>query len=348
MFPAARSLCLALVLSVLSCVYAASDNKVANRTIERTIQLRTHSIHPPYIDEDLQNRWWDFGADAYINTNKHIRLTRAVPSEMGWLWSRYPLTSNNFVIEIEFKISGESSHLYGDGMAIWLTADRAEPGPVFGNKDKFEGLGIFIDTYANSRHPFGFPRVVAMLGDGKTAYDHEHDGDANNIGSCSAMLRRTNAVTKIKITYVKDTYIDVKTHFKAWDDWTDCFRIDGISLPESPFIGVSALTGQVFDAHDVISITTHSAILSSQDAPLDKLATGSLFGRRPGKQPSSSSSWLGFFLKLVLFVGVCAGCVYGYRAYARRSRYGGFGGGLGMSMDSLFGDRRSYASRRRF
>ncbi|KAI6111937.1 hypothetical protein EDD16DRAFT_1428915, partial [Pisolithus croceorrhizus] len=48
----------------------------------QTVQLRTHSIHPPYIDEDLQNRWWDFGADAYVNTNKHIRLTRAVPSQM--------------------------------------------------------------------------------------------------------------------------------------------------------------------------------------------------------------------------------------------------------------------------
>jgi hypothetical protein len=50
-------------------------------------------------------------------------------------------------------------------MAIWLTTDRAEPGPVFGSKgssrcdkkreyilmhgtpvDKFKGLGIFLDT----------------------------------------------------------------------------------------------------------------------------------------------------------------------------------------------------------
>jgi hypothetical protein len=84
------------LLGTLPCVYAAADTKVANRTIERvsppvvhrhhshlhgetrrhaffcqispcgpvlmslflgqTVQLRTHSIHPPYIDEDLQNR----------------------------------------------------------------------------------------------------------------------------------------------------------------------------------------------------------------------------------------------------------------------------------------------------
>lgn len=52
-------------------------------------------------------------------------------------------------------------------MAVWLTAERTQPGPVFGNKgpylhkntlaliscllyplsaDVFEGLGLFIDT----------------------------------------------------------------------------------------------------------------------------------------------------------------------------------------------------------
>ena len=51
--------------------------------------------------------------------------------------------------------------------------------------DKFEGLGVFLDTYANSRHPYAFPRVTAMLGDGKTSYDQDHDGEANSIGACS-------------------------------------------------------------------------------------------------------------------------------------------------------------------
>ncbi|KAF9243190.1 concanavalin A-like lectin/glucanase domain-containing protein [Melanogaster broomeanus] len=297
-------LCLALsLIGTLPCVYAAADTKVANRTIERTVQLRTHSIHPPYIDQDLQNRWWDFGGDA-TPTNT-IRLTRSVPSQMGWLWSRLPLTSTNYVIEDRIQ----------DGMAIWLTTDRAEPGPVFGSKDKFEGLGIFLDTYANSRHAYGFPRIVAMLGDGQTPYDQDNDGEGTRL----AMVRRTNVITKLKITYVKDTYLDVKIHYRAWDDWTDCFRIDGISLPASPFLGISALTGQVYDAHDVVSVTTHSAVLSSADAPRDKLSSG-LFGRRP----DGRSSWLSFFVKLFLFVGACAGGAYGYKAYKLRSRYGGF------------------------
>ncbi|KAF9579435.1 hypothetical protein BGW38_004297, partial [Lunasporangiospora selenospora] len=50
--------------------------------------LRTHSIYMPYIDQDLQNRWFDFGGDALINTNKYIRLTADAPSKTGYLWSR--------------------------------------------------------------------------------------------------------------------------------------------------------------------------------------------------------------------------------------------------------------------
>ncbi|KAH7907342.1 legume-like lectin family-domain-containing protein [Hygrophoropsis aurantiaca] len=325
---------------------AKKDTKIGDRTIERAVQLRTHSIFPPYIDQDLQNRWWDFGGDAYINTNKHIRLTRPKSSQMGWLWSRLPLTSTNYVVEIEFKVSGESTHLFGDGLAVWLTTSRAEPGPVFGSIDKFEGLGIFLDTYANGRHPYGFPRIVGMLGNGSAAYDHDHDGEANSIGGCSANFRRTNVITKLKLTYVKDSYLDVKVHYRAWDDWSDCFRVEGISLPEAPYLGISALTGEVHDAHDVISVTSWSAVLSPTSQPRDKLSNGSIFSRNRGTE-KSSGSWLGFFFKTFLFAGVCFGAFQGYKMYVVRNRRGGFGsngfGGLGE-----LGDRLGYNSGKRF
>lgn len=48
-----------------------------------------------------------------------------------------------------------------------------------------------------------------MLGDGKTSYDQANDGEANKIGACSANFRRTNVATKLKITYIKDEYLNV-------------------------------------------------------------------------------------------------------------------------------------------
>ncbi|KAI0697412.1 legume-like lectin family-domain-containing protein [Cerioporus squamosus] len=321
-------------------ILAALDDKtkLANRTIDRTVSLRTHSIYPPYIDQDLQNRWWDFGGDAYVNTNKHVRLTRAKPSQMGWLWSRVPLTASNWVLEVEFKISGDNNHLYGDGLAVWVTKGRAQPGPIFGSIDKFDGLGIFLDTYANSRHPYSFPRISAMLGDGEMEYDMEHDGEKHQLGACSANFRRTNVATKMKITYLREQYLNVKMQYKAWDEWTECFTVYGVTLPLAPYVGFSALTGDVSDNHDIISVTTYSAILSSPDQQRDKL-TGS---KKPGLGGvAGSSGWGWTFIKLLFFVGIAAGALYGYRTYALKQARGGFGpgafGSVGRSMQGFGG-----------
>src|SRR5438046_3141437 len=70
-------------------------------------------------------------------------------------------------------------------MALWITKQRAQTGTVFGFIDKFEGLGVFIDTYKNSGTGTAFPYVMAMLGDGQTSYDNHNDGKANDIGGCS-------------------------------------------------------------------------------------------------------------------------------------------------------------------
>ncbi|PPQ67944.1 hypothetical protein CVT26_005824 [Gymnopilus dilepis] len=322
----------ALLLSITSVFFgfaqAAEEDKtrIGNSTIDRTLQLRTHSIFPPYIDQDLQNRWWDFGADAYINTNKHIRLTRNRPSQMGWLWSRLALTPNNFVIEVEFKVSGESTHLYGDGIAMWITKERAVEGPVFGNKNEFDGLAIILDTYANDRHPYTFPRIYGILGDGKTKYDFAVDGEGQQLGACSANFRRTNVATKLKVTFVKDGFLDVKIQYKAWDEWTPCFRVDKLKLPPNPYLGFTAMTGDVSDAHDIISVSSYSAILSSPDSPPNKHKKTSFFS---SSSTSEKGTWTGFFFKLFLLAGVAAGGYYGWKEYQRKKRYSGFGGGVG-------------------
>jgi mannose-binding lectin 2 len=68
---------------------------------------------------------------------------------------------------------------------MWLTKQRAEPGNVFGHTDKFEGLGLFFDTYKNNRPGTVFPYIMAMQGDGQTAYDKDNDGKANELAGCS-------------------------------------------------------------------------------------------------------------------------------------------------------------------
>lgn len=114
-----------------------------------------------------------------------MRLTQDRSSQSGWLWSRLPLAPNAFEIEFEFKVDGKSNSVFGDGFAVWLTKARAGSGPVFGSTDYWSGLGIFFDTYANSRHTYSFPRIYAIMNDGTKQYDVGGDGEGQEIGSCS-------------------------------------------------------------------------------------------------------------------------------------------------------------------
>jgi mannose-binding lectin 2 len=86
---------------VLTALFMACTGVLA----QGTSTMRTHSISMPYIgkrtntqyykilknsflDDDLQNRWFDFAGNTIINTNSHIRLTQKKQSQLGYLWSR--------------------------------------------------------------------------------------------------------------------------------------------------------------------------------------------------------------------------------------------------------------------
>ena len=87
-------------------------------------------------------------------------------------------------VEVEFKLHG-AGHLHGDGMAIWFTEERGQPGKVFGSRDNFNGLGVFIDTYKNGRTGVVFPYIMAMLGNSSISYNKDTDGQDQELAGCS-------------------------------------------------------------------------------------------------------------------------------------------------------------------
>lgn len=50
-----------------------------------------------------------------------------------------------------WQISGESSHLFGDGIAVWIAKERAQPGPIFGNKGQFERWHSVVNSLKENR-----------------------------------------------------------------------------------------------------------------------------------------------------------------------------------------------------
>ncbi|SAM84315.1 related to vesicular integral-membrane protein VIP36 [Ustilago bromivora] len=249
-------------LFILASSVSASAKNIQMREMDSDaiVPLRSHSIYAPYVDSNLQNKFWDFGADTIVDTNRHIRLTQDRSHQMGWLWSRLPLTAENFEIVFEFNVDGHASHVAGDGMAVWLTQDRAKPGPVFGSINYFTGLGIFFDTYPNSRHPYSFPRISIMNANGVEAYENDKDGARQEVAGCSIDYRNSKVATKGKLIHVKDVYTELQIHHSEWDHWESCFKLDNITLPLNPYLGFSALTGDVSDNHDVVSITSSNLV----------------------------------------------------------------------------------------
>ena len=247
--------------------------------------------------------------------NRYIRLTSDRPSQMGWLFSRVPLTATNWEIEVEFKIHGKNT-LYGDGLAMWLTKERGKLGPVFGSADRFEGLGIFIDTYKNNRPGVVFPYVMAMVGDGKTSYDKDTDGKNVEFAGCSARgLRGATIPTKLRLTYFQDKYLKLELQYKSVGEWTLCFETNQPpAIPQVAYLGFSAETGELSDNHDIISIEARNLYTAQ---PTSRPTPGSGRGKKTAKE---GSSWSWFFTKIMIFFLVIGGMYVGFTAWRASNR----------------------------
>lgn len=282
------------------------------------ITLRTHSLQQPYLDSDMQSRWYDFGGDTIVRTDSYIRLTSDRPSQTGWMYSRVPLTATNWMIETEFKISGKNQ-LYGDGFAMWITRQRGQAGPVFGGPDNFEGLGIFIDTYKNNRPGVVFPYVSAMVGDGSKTYDKAHDGKASELAGCSARgIRHANIPTKLRLTYFQDKQLKLELQYKNEDEWQLCFETEEPpSIPNIAYVGFTAETGELSDNHDIISVTAKNLY----HQPGSKPQSGSKQRKNKNKNKNSSGgSWTWFFTKIIIFFLVLGGGYVGFTAWRAKNK----------------------------
>lgn len=258
--------------------------------------------------------------------DRYIRLTSDRPSQTGWLFSRVPLTATNWEIEVEFKIHGKGQ-LYGDGFAFWVTKNRGQVGPVFGSQDNFDGLGVFFDTYKNNRPGVVFPYVMAMFGDGQTAYDKDNDGKATELAGCSARgIRNSNVPSKFKLTYFQEKMLKLELQYKKEGDWQLCFETtEPPMLPSISYLGFSSETGELHDNHDIVSVQAKN-LYSAPNKNKGSSGSGSSSGKSSSSSRSSKSkkaskgdgeggSWTWMFVKIFFFCALVGGAYVGFTAY---------------------------------
>ncbi|XP_011603148.2 lectin, mannose-binding 2-like a isoform X2 [Takifugu rubripes] len=217
---------------------------------------REYSLSKPYQGVgSLSSSHWELMGDAMVTTEQ-VRLTPDMQSRQGAVWSRIPCHLKDWEMQVHFKIHGQGKkNLNGDGLAIWYSKERMQKGPVFGNMDNFTGLGVFVDTYPNEEKHLEriFPYVLAMVGNGSIGYDHERDGRPTELGGCNAMVRNLKHDTFLFIRYVRRR-LTVMIDIDGQHEWRDCLDLPGVQLPRGYYFGATALTGDLSDNHDIISL----------------------------------------------------------------------------------------------
>ncbi|KXS18686.1 lectin [Gonapodya prolifera JEL478] len=292
------------------------------------IPLRAFFLQKPYLDTQFASQWWEFGGSTVIEINKHVRLTQDLQSQAGWIFSRVPFTSTNWQLEFEFHVSGKGLPVFGDGFAFWFVAEKGA-GPVFGARDNFNGLGIFFDTYANdeSRRSY-FPYVMAMVGDGKTSYDKDMDGKANEVGGCTSDFRGKGHPTRARVRYSRDDQeLTVDLAVNPNGEFEQCFKANEVLLPMVGYIGFSAHTGEVSDNHDIVALASHGVVNTgkplSRDPPIVRPTGGGttaplarnnkLKTAPPSGAKSSGGGWWRVIVALLVIGGAIAGIVSYFR-----------------------------------
>ncbi|KAM4577662.1 lectin, mannose-binding 2-like b [Odontesthes bonariensis] len=231
---------------------------------------REYSLAKPYRGLGFSSSsQWDLMGTAMV-TPEHVRLTPDLQSRQGAVWSRIPLFLRDWELKVHFKIHGQGKkNLNGDGLAFWLTKERMQNGPVFGNMNQFTGLGIFVDTYPNAdkTHDRTFPYISMMLGNGTLSYDHDRDGRPTELGGCTAMARNSIYDNFLLVRFSKNR-LTLMVDVDGKQEWRDCADVTGVRLPPGYFFGASSATGDLSDNHDIISMKLYQ--LTVEKTPEDE------------------------------------------------------------------------------
>ena len=247
----------------------ASGNAVAE---EFSFRGPFNDINPFTGMRQIEN--FDLGGTAVAHRT-FVRLTAEAQGSKGWLTSQQPFIMREWSAMLELRASGQSPHLYGDGLAIWLVkASEHIEGPVFGREDKWDGIGIFFDTFQNidHSHHHKHPYIYVMQNDGTKAYipDAETTGDAtkqvlpgaHENSGCSYEFRyaeNREDVSTLNHTRVHMSYRNKMLKLRLQQtsaglakEWFQCIDMKDVEVPSPAFWGLSAAKGDLVDNHDII------------------------------------------------------------------------------------------------
>uniref|UniRef100_A0A8C3UXF2 Lectin, mannose binding 1 n=1 Tax=Catharus ustulatus TaxID=91951 RepID=A0A8C3UXF2_CATUS len=202
-----------------------------------------------------------------IPSADQIRITTSLKSQKGSVWTKNKSVFEYWEVEVTFRVTGRG-RIGADGLAIWFTEEQGLEGPVFGAADKWNGVGIFFDSFDNDAKKNN-PGVIVVGNNGKLLYDHQNDGSTQALASCQRDFRNKPYPVRVKITYYQKTLtVLINNGFTPdKEDYEFCAKVEDMVLPSQGYFGVSAATGGLADDHDVLSFLTFQLTEPGKEAP---------------------------------------------------------------------------------
>ncbi|XP_048251141.1 protein ERGIC-53-like [Haliotis rufescens] len=247
------------VVVLLSCVLIAQA-VLPKRKFEYKFSFKG----PHLVQQDQSVPFWEHGGAALAG-DEGIRLTPSLRSKKGYVWTKNPFEYENWEIEVAVRVSGRG-RIGADGMAIWYTKNKGVEGDVFGSNDKWDGLGIFLDSFDNDGQQNN-PYIMAVTNDGTLLFEHANDGQSQMLGGCLRDFRNKPFPVRLRVEYYnKAITVFVNNGLtQNANEFEMCMRVENINLPKNGYLGVSAATGGLADDHDCLSFLTHSLLPPAEE-----------------------------------------------------------------------------------
>uniref|UniRef100_A0A6B2ECP4 Putative mannose lectin ergic-53 involved in glycoprotein traffic n=1 Tax=Phlebotomus kandelakii TaxID=1109342 RepID=A0A6B2ECP4_9DIPT len=233
--------------------------------VHRTFQYK-YSFKPPYLaQKDGTVPFWEYGGNA-IASSESVRIAPSLRSQKGAIWTKSRTNFDWWDVEIVFRVSGRG-RVGADGLAFWFTTEKGDyNGDVFGSSDRWQGLGLFFDSFDND-NKHNNPYIMAVLNDGTKKFDHQNDGTTQLLSGCLRDFRNKPFPTRARIEYYNNilTVLFHNGMTNNNEDYEMCLRAEGVKLPQAGYFGLSAATGGLADDHDVFHFLTTSLHPAGQD-----------------------------------------------------------------------------------
>ncbi|KAK9328734.1 concanavalin A-like lectin/glucanase domain-containing protein [Lipomyces starkeyi] len=195
---------------------------------------------------------WDKLGAVTVEADRVFLTAPGEKGQSGAIWTHNTNSYATWVTELTFRASGGERP--GGGLAIWYTAQK-EQGPIYGSRDFWDGLGIFIDSMG------GQGNVRGHLNDGTISYAALPEPQTQAFAQCLLRYRNTGSMVSLRLT-VGPRLLQVEV------DGRVCFETNKVALPPNYYLGVSAASYDNPDSFELFSFkTTGSGVAQSNPGP---------------------------------------------------------------------------------